>query len=424
MSGGTEDEVVGEKSEWKFRDEFWFNVTFIYRTSRAAGGCTNADVDGEGSSNGDASSAHGGVYLAGDFNGWSTSKHRMKPCSEGYSLTVPLSEGFYQYKFFVFGEWVHDQHNPHRGGCYDNSIMFVHMDPGVYGLRPQSPPHRDYRRQEADGREFQVLCPDVPSDILSLGVLQRLIFVYLPPSYFANEERRYPVVYAHDGQNLFSTPEYRGGPCRGGWYLDAKLDHFWREGELPEFILVAVPNSDYVCIGNRTREYCTPEFEDTKSDAYVRYLSEVVKCDIDAKYRTLADAKHTLTLGASMGGLCAFVLAMTHSHVFSRAVCMSPSFWYADKNNCSAYSLVRRMAESGESPPCKVYIDSGDGQGDNRYETKMMDVLLEKSGWSRGVEFEYYLDQCVDRVDLGITHSESVWRERVHRGLKFVLNYT
>ena len=408
---------IGE-NEWKFRDEFWFNVTFIYRTHTPGAG----HVIEEGDKSGD-SSTNDGVYLSGDFNSWSRSKHRMEVCEEGYKITIPLSEGYYHYKFYVFGEWTSDHHNPHRGGCYDNSIMFVHMDPGVYSLRPQHSPHRDYHRPGADGGEFQVLCPEIPCDISSLGVLQRFVFVYLPPSYFTDKERKFPVVYAQDGQNIFSTPEERGGPCKGGWYLDAKLDHYWREKELPEFILVAVPNSDFVCIGNRTREYCTPEFDDTSSDPYIRYLVEVVKVSIDSKYRTLSGAEHTVTLGASMGGLCAFVLALTCPKVFSRAVCMSPSFWYADRNNGSTYSLVKKVSTLDQRPSCKVYIDSGDGQGDNRYETKMMERLLEKSGWSRGVEFEYYLDECADRVDLGITHSESVWRERVHKGLKFVLNH-
>lgn len=419
MSRGSEIVEADNHSDWKFRDEFWFNVTFIYRTSNTELAIGRPSSDGE--QNDTDGKCSKGVYLSGDFNGWSTTKHRMEPCPEGYSITLPLSEGFYHYKFHVFGEWVRDHHNPHRGGCYDNSIMFVHMDPGVHGLRAQCPPHRDYHRPGADGTQFQVLCPEVPHDISSLGVLQRLVFVYLPPSYFSDESRRFPVVYMHDGQNVFSTPEHMGGPYRGGWYLDAKLDHYWSQGELPEFILVAVPNSDFVCIGNRTREYCTAEFDDAASDPYSRYLTEVVKKLVDNRYRTLSDAEHTVTVGASMGGLCAFVMALTHPHVYSRAICMSSSFWYADKNNHSAYSLVRKVAESDQRPSCKVYIDSGDGQGDNRYETKMMELLLEKSGWSRGVEFEYHLDECAGRVDLGITHSESVWRERVQRALQFVM---
>ena len=212
-----------------------------------------------------------------------------------------------------------------------------------------------------------------------------------------------------------------GAPARGGWYLDAKLDHFWSQGELPEFILVAIPNSDFVCIGNRQREYCTAQFLDTSKDPFLCYLVEVVKAEIDEKFRTLRDPKNTISLGASMGGVLSFVLALTRPEVFSCAICMSPSFWYVDKENSSAYTLIKSLSKAGDPPPCKLYIDSGDGSGDNQYETRMMKQTLVDCGWEEGKNFKYHLDECRSRVDMEITHSESVWRERVHLGLQFAL---
>jgi len=391
---------MSTEQEWKFMNDFWFYVTFIYRKHDAAER----------------------VYLVGDFTGWQTDVHKMEKCAEGYSITLPLAEGFYHYKFYVDGSWVHDEHNPHRVGEFGNSIMFVHMDPKVYGIRPQSPPHRDYHRPLADGSQFQVLCPKAEPEILGYGILERLIFVYLPPSYHSDPNRSFPVVYANDGQNIFSTPEHMGGPCRGGWYLDAKLDHFWSQGALPEFILVAVPNSDFVCIGNRQREYCTAQFMDTTADPFIRYMTEVVKKEIDDKFRTLSDPQNTVILGASMGGLSAFVMALTHPHFFSSCICMSPSFWYTDNTNSTAYDLIRSLKEKAEPPPCRIYIDSGDGAGDNMYETRMMQKLLVDSGWEDGKDFMYHLEECASQVDMGVTHSESVWKERVHLGLQFAFS--
>lgn len=396
-----EGSSTSEESKWEFKDEFWFNVTFIYRTQDYS---------------------HDSVYLAADFNGWSTDQCPMQPTEEGYAVTTPLSEGFYHYKFYIDGVWLHDERNPHRGGMYGNSIMFVHMDHKVYGLRPQYSPHRDYHRPNAAEDHFRTLCPEVPADIASFGILQRLVFVYLPPSYQSCLDTHYPVVYANDGQNLFSTPEHRGGPFRGGWYMDAKLDHFWSQGVLPEFILVAIPNADFVSIGNRNREYCTANFIDTSGDAYIHYLIDVVKKEVDFKFRTLPDPGNTVTLGASMGGLCSFVLALTRSDVFSRAICMSPSFWYIDVNNLSAYNIVKSLEQEGKTPPCKLYIDSGDGPGDNFYETRLMAETLDKCGWKPEKDFLYRLDMCAGSVDMGITHSESVWRERVLLALQFALS--
>lgn len=380
-------------NSWLPKDDFWFDVMFIY----------HAEKD-----------THSAVYLSGDFNGWSCSQHRMLACTNGYTVTLSLCTGFYHYKFLVDGVWYHDSDNPHRAGPYGNSVMFVHMDPSLYSLRPQAPPHRDYRRGDSVDNYFHTLSPSLPDDIAAYGVLRRLVFVYLPPSYASQPNRRYPVVYANDGQNLFSTPEHCGGPCMGGWGMDASCDHHWNDGALPEFILVAVPNSDFVIVGNRTREYCPADYRDTSRDPYIRYLVEVVKKTIDDNYRTLTEPCHTVAMGASNGGLCAFVCALNHPDVFGAAVCVSPSFWHVDSKNSTAYNLVK---ESHCSSRPRLYIDSGDGLGDNRYDVKMMSDCLCDSDW----EHRYVLDECASCVPLGLTHVESVWGRRIIHGLAYAL---
>ena len=385
------------KTSWRFMDDFWFNVKFIYRR-------------------------HGGknVFLTGDFCGWKTDVHAMRPCEEGYSITLSLCEGFYAYKFYVDGEWVADEHNPHRSVNYNNSVMFVHMDPSVYRLREQHLPHRDFNRAGTDGAQFQAHCPPLPCDIAYYGVIERLIFVYLPPSYFTEPQRKFPVLYANDGQNIFSTPQERGAPNGGGWYLDAKLDHLWSQGELPEFILVGVPNSDFVCIGNRLREYCPRTFNDTSRDPYTRYLIEVVKGEVDSKYRTLSDRANTYILGASMGGLQAFVTGINQSNVFSGAVCISPAFWFVDSTNTTCFELVKSSTEHHRgAPPCRFYIDAGDCKSDNCHVTKLMNRCLHDNGWEEGKDFRFHLEPTIPGADM---HAEWAWRERVHNALKFIVS--
>jgi len=60
--------------------------------------------------------------------------------------------------------------------------------------------------------------------------------------------------------------------------------------------------------------------------------------------------------------------------------------------------------------------------GDNMYETRMMQKLLVDSGWEDGKDFMYHLEECASQVDMGVTHSESVWKERVHLGLQFAFS--
>ena len=375
---------------WNFKDDFWFDVTFVY------------------------SSVADEVYLIGDFNGWKISNpFKMMPRENGgFSLSLPLSEGFYHYKFLVDGEYKRDDKNPHVGGVVGNSVMFVHMDPNMYCLRDQTVPLRTYYRQDWQGNELVTLLPELPPNIASFGLMQRKIFIYLPPSYYSLSQKYYPVVYAHDGQNLFSTPS--GILPWGGWYLDEKLDHWWSAKSLPEFILVAIPNSDFVIIGNRQREYTSSDFQHYKDEPYVHFVKDVVKKEVDSNFRTLQGPSNTFTLGASLGGLVAFLLCLTLSDIFSCAICLSPAFWFVDSKNESVFTLVESIQKSN----CRIYIDSGDGEADNKELVSEMAVMMYKQDWTTE-DFMYYYDECKDMVPMGITHSEHVWRERVINGLKF-----
>ena len=377
---------------WSFKDEFWFTVTFIYKE-------TTQDS----------------VYLVGDFNGWKDKEddYKMESRSEGLCCRVQLREGYYHYKFSVNGGLIRDYTNPHVGGLYNNSIMFVNMDPNVYRLRSQYPPTREHTIE--GGAQFITLNPVPPPNLLAVGVLQRLIFIYLPPSHQSSNTKRYPVIYANDGQNLFSTPAGNHGPPWGGWYLDAKLDKCWSQGTLPEFILVAIPNSDYVCIGNRQLEYTCANINRLQDEPYIKYITEFLKPLIDSKYRTMEEETHVI--GSSLGGLMAFLLALAYpSRIFKSCVCMSPAFWFIDKHDQSCFTLVKSL---NIDYPTRVYIDSGDGEGDNKELVREMSKLLKENG---GIRYKYVYDECSDRTPCGVTHSEWAWRERIVDGLKFILN--
>ena len=160
-------------------------------------------------------------------------------------------------------------------------------------------------------------------------------------------------MYAHDGQNLFSTPE-GGELCWGGWFLDAKLDYWWSVNDLPEFILVAVSSAELACACNRQKEYTVTEYSTAKHEPFVRYITEVVKVEVDTKFRTKPGREHTFTLGASLGGLFAFILSLSRSDVFSGCVCLSPAFWFVDRSNMSIYSMIPTRGD--HDVPCQIYV--------------------------------------------------------------------
>ena len=164
--------------------------------------------------------------------------------------------------------------------------------------------------------------------------------------------------------------------CWGGWFLDAKLDYWWSVNDLPEFILVAVSSAELACACNRQKEYTVTEYSTAKHEPFVRYITEVVKVEVDTKFRTKPGREHTFTLGASLGGLFAFILSLSRSDVFSGCVCLSPAFWFVDRSNMSIYSMIPTRGD--HDVPCQIYVDSGDGEGDNKEVVRYMSEVLKR----------------------------------------------
>ncbi|HKC26031.1 MAG TPA: alpha/beta hydrolase-fold protein [Thermoanaerobaculia bacterium] len=174
--------------------------------------------------------------------------------------------------------------------------------------------------------------------------------VFLPPSYDEYEERRYPVLYAQDGQALFtSSPDPIDGKS---WRMDAALDELWELGAMEEVLVVAV----YTDFGRL--EMLSPTADDRHGGGdgpgYRDFLIETLKPEVDARWRTLAGRGETALIGASMGGLFSFFAAWTRPDVFGRAACLSSSFWWGGR------AMVREVQKgSCPFPRPWLYIDSG-----------------------------------------------------------------
>ncbi|HMP91094.1 MAG TPA: alpha/beta hydrolase-fold protein [Kiritimatiellia bacterium] len=222
----------------------------------------------------------------------------------------------------------------------------------------------------------------------------RDIIVWLPPNYSESDDT-YPVLYAHDGQNLFDPmTSYIGID----WNIDETADRLIREGLMKPVIVVGIYNSP-----RRMDEY---GFGETGA-AYRDYVINTVKPLIDATYRTLPDRNNTATMGSSMGGLVSFLLAWNHPEVFRQAACLSPAF----------FPEVVDMVRVADAAPSgmRVYMDNGTEGMEQRIQffcDDMMDVLPGK-GFTSGDNFEWLLDR-------GAEHNEQAWAVRVHRPLLFM----
>lgn len=246
-------------------------------------------------------------------------------------------------------------------------------------------------------------------------IMPREIGVWLPLSYGTDSERRYPVLYMHDGQNVFDPlqSKYSGWD----WGVDEALTALGIEA-----IVVAphsvdqtrnadyFPQKAYETTPNDFSEFGDSEIN-LNADNYLRYLTEVVKPHIDATYRTKPERAHTSVMGSSMGGLISLYAISEYPDVFGSAGMVSTHFPLADG------ALVTYFSERLPDPAThRLYFDYGTHTLDHNYEgyQDRMDVALIAAGFERG-------ENWTTRKFEGHDHSERAWRNRVHIPLQFLL---
>ena len=243
----------------------------------------------------------------------------------------------------------------------------------------------------------------------------REITTYLPPGYGDHPDRRYRVLYLHDGQNLFDPAKAFGGEP---WRVDQSATALIEAGRVPPVIIVGIDHLDAARI-----EEFTPTHDRKRggggADNYGAVLIDQVKPLIDSTYRTLGDAQHTALGGSSLGGLVSLYLALEHPRVFGHAAVMSPSVWWDRR---AILRDVRRAATrfNGDVPRPRLWVDMGThesrGEGSARRvleDARLLRAGLVKSGWQEGVDLHY------EEIEGG-THSERAWGDRFGRVLEWL----
>jgi predicted alpha/beta superfamily hydrolase len=224
---------------------------------------------------------------------------------------------------------------------------------------------------------------------------KRALRIYLPPSYAENPAKRYPVLYMHDGQNLFDAKTASYGV---EWGVDETLNRLVAMGTVDEVIVVGIDNTP-----DRIPEYtpcCDPKYGGGKLDAYGAFIVETIKPYIDRSYRTLPGKDTTAIMGSSLGGIASVAIAQRYPHIFSKAGGVSSSFWW---NNGAL------IAKLPERVPVKFYLDAGTNDDGLEDSTKMRDALLAK-GYRENDDLMFFKAE-------GGRHNEASWAARVEKPL-------
>ncbi|RFP15015.1 MULTISPECIES: alpha/beta hydrolase-fold protein [unclassified Duganella] len=224
---------------------------------------------------------------------------------------------------------------------------------------------------------------------------QRNLRIYLPPGYDAHPQQRYPVLYMHDGQNLFDATTAAYGAA---WEMGSTMDRLIADGVVAPAIVVGIDNTK-----DRIAEYtpcCDPQYGGGKLDAYMAFIVDTVKPWADANLRTLPDREHTAIMGSSLGGIASVYIAQQRPQVFSMAAGVSSSFWW-NKGELIAKTPARQ--------PVKFYLDAGTDDDGLEHTLKMRDAMLAQ-GYRLNEDLLFYA------ADAAI-HNERSWAARVQRPL-------
>jgi predicted alpha/beta superfamily hydrolase len=278
---------------------------------------------------------------------------------------------------------------------------FVVQDGQVYNYWP--PPFVSTNRVE----QFMI----VPTN----GLVSRTVYVYLPRGYNENTAKRYPVLYMHDGENLFLGMVSR---LTGyGWNADTNANHLIRFGRMRETIIVGVSSDPEPTSQRRLCEYSPPLLACTNDCAlplgaqYASLLLDMVKPMVDSSYRTLTNADDTGVMGSSMGGLISTWLGWTYTNTFHRFGAMSPPYC-----NCNPI-----LAGDPARPKLRIYLDSGDTNGPGNRCLMNDDLLSTMAARDMLLNKGYVLNINLDHtIGLNQSHSELNWSRRLPRPFTFL----
>jgi predicted alpha/beta superfamily hydrolase len=226
---------------------------------------------------------------------------------------------------------------------------------------------------------------------------KRDLYAYLPPSH-GEPGRRFPVVYMHDGLNLFDETLSNDGE----WRVDETMEELARERI--EAIVVAIPHGP-----DRRGEYAG-----AGAEAYLRYLVDNVLPLIESSFAVEPGRASTGLAGSSLGGVISLQGLFAHPEVFGFAGVFSPAFWW---NDDAAFELVERTTP----PPARIYMDVGDQENAENEPRRRayvdgferMTELLRRKGYGEA-ELRAVLDH-------GGIHHESAWARRFPDAMRFLL---
>ncbi len=360
------------------------------------------------------------LFIAGNFNGWDPGGLVCEKSGEGGGFTAEIETA---------GDGAHLEFKVARGSWATVEVDAQGRDIGNRTLA-SLPPGKDggfvvhvegfvdqRGTRWADGGGSEAMQSTVTGELeiwqFTSKVLDnsRMIRVWLPPGYNDIGAGRYPVLYMHDGQNLFDKATSFIGE---EWGVDETCDGLIRAGEIPPMIVVGIDNAG----GDRAQEYNPPYTQsdgvENWGDRYGRFVVEELMREINRNYRTKTGAANTSLGGSSYGGNITLYMATIYPDVFGRLLVESPAAWIQNEAIIDGVEMHRPWKQ-------RVFIavgtdESSDEGNDEAYIAGVhrMERALKEAGLGP--------DRLLVQVEEGAIHNETAWARRLPGALRFLFS--
>lgn len=334
-------------------------------------------------------------FLASNLNNWSPNDKNFefkKEPDNVFTLTIPTPSQKIEYKI-TQGNWETAEDSQNR-------ILDISDSSKTIEIRIQNWSQTKEKKHSTTAN-VKILSENFKIPQLNTT---RKIWIYLPPDY-QTSNKKYPVIYMQDGQNLFDDFT----SFSGEWNVDETLNQIFSEtGQ--SAIVIGIDNGG----ASRLSEYSpwNNEKYQTKGigDLYLEFLTKTLKSYVDKTYRTQKQASKNLVMGSSMGGLISLYAASKYPTIFGKAGIFSPAFWFVSKD---LKNYLHRNQNNLKNS--KFYFVAGKNEDETmapEIET-VNELLLKKSVPEKNI---------VVKIDEDGTHSEDYWRRELKQALIWLLN--
>lgn len=340
------------------------------------------------------------IYLTGNFNNWNPKDEnfKLKPEKDGsYSIDFQTTIKFLEFKF-TQGSWETVEVNA-KNEQIDNRRHLAQESKNLSLKIERWKTGKDAPRKSIVSKNVKVLV-----EAFEIPQLKRTrkIWVYLPPNY-ATSEQKYPVLYAHDGQNLFDEAT----SFSGEWGIDETLDKIFEKNPDKGLIVVGIENGGVHRLTEYT-PYKNEKYGGGEGSKYVDFIAKTLKPYVDANFRTLKDAQNTGIIGSSLGGLISFYAGMKYPKVFGKVAVFSPSFWFSKQVYADAKKINSRNKQKW------YFLAGGKESATMEADTQKMYELLKKKN------FKEYQNILVFRPEG--THKEIFWQAEFESAYRFLFD--